>query len=86
MLLSRDVKEDRRTLAIVVGLILLTRFLDILWWIEPAFGGGLPWYGLLDVAALLGLGGIWVWWFLRQLRRRPLLPLQGPGLEGEDAS
>jgi hypothetical protein len=81
LLLSRDVKEDPRTLGLVVGLILAMRFLDVLWWIEPAFGDGMYFYWLLDVAALVGLGGVWVWWFLRQLRQRPLLPLHEPALE-----
>ena len=30
--------------------------------------------------ALAGIGGIWVWFFLRQLGRRPLLPLNDPYL------
>jgi len=57
------------------------RFLDLAWWIEPAYphaGGYLSW--LLDLAALVGLGGVWSWWFLRQLQRRPLLPTHGPFL------
>ena len=35
---------------------------------------------LLDVAALVGVGGIWAWWFLGQLKQRPLLPLHDPYL------
>src|SRR5262249_452999 len=80
LLLSRDVKQDPRSLGVVVGIILAMRFLDVLWWIEPAFDGGLYFYWLLDVAALVGLGGVWLWWFLWQLQKRPLLPLHDPAL------
>lgn len=81
LLLSRDVKENRRTLVFVAGLILVMRFLDLLWWIEPAFPHqGQYFFWLLDVAALVGLGGVWSLWFLRQLQQRPLLPTHGPFL------
>jgi hypothetical protein len=29
-----------------------------------------------DFAAFLGLGGIWVFFYIKQLRRSPLLPLR----------
>ena len=34
----------------------------------------------LDIAAPIGIGGVWVWLFLTQLVRRPLLPLRDPNL------
>jgi hypothetical protein len=81
LLLSRDIKENRRTLLFVAGLILVMRFLDLLWWIEPAYSHqGQYAFWLLDVAAVIGLGGIWLWWFVRQLQQRPLLPTHGPFL------
>jgi hypothetical protein len=81
LLLSRDIKENRRTLIYVALLILVMRFLDLLWWIEPAYPHPRQYFfWLLDVAALVGLGGVWSWWFIRQLQRRPLLPMHGPFL------
>jgi hypothetical protein len=35
----------------------------------------------LDVAAPVGLGGIWIAAFFWQLKQRPLLPLHDPELE-----
>lgn len=78
LLLCRDVKENPRRLAAVAGLILILRFVDLFWWIEAAFADGISFYWLLDIAALVGLGGIWLWWFLGQLRKRPILPLHDP--------
>ncbi len=81
LLLSRDIKENRRTLMLVAGLILVMRFLDLFWWIEPAYPHeGQYFFWLLDVGAVVGLGGLWLWWFVRQLQQRPLLPARGPYL------
>jgi hypothetical protein len=82
LLLSRQIKEDPRRLAVVAGLVLGMRYLDVFWWIEPAFSGGMYFYVLVDVAALVGVGGIWIWYFLGQLSKLPLLPLQGSGQAG----
>jgi hypothetical protein len=79
LLLSRDVKEKRPRLLFVCGLILVMRFFDLFWWIEPAFSHeGQYAFWLLDVAATVCLGGILLWCFLWQLKRRPLLPVHGP--------
>jgi hypothetical protein len=81
LLLSRDIKENRRRLIYVTLLLLVMRFLDLLWWIEPAYPHpGQYFFWLLDVAALVGMGGVWSWWFLWQLQQRPLLPMHGPFL------
>jgi hypothetical protein len=81
LLLLRDIKEDRhRLLAVAIGLLVM-RFLDMFWWIEPAFDHeGKYFYWLLDLAAWVGVGGLSVWWFLGQLRSRPLLPFKDPYL------
>jgi hypothetical protein len=41
---------------------------------------------LTDVAALVGLGGLWLAFFLWQLQRRPLLPAYDPDLIPEAAA
>jgi hypothetical protein len=79
LLLFRDVKQHGRILIGVAVGILVMHFLDVFWWIEPAYvreGQYLFW--LVDIAALVGVGGIWCWWFLWQLRQRPLLPVHDP--------
>jgi len=69
VLLFTGARESARVLlAVAVGLIVM-RFIDTLWWIEPAFPhrGYAP-YWLLDVAATVGLGGVWAWSFLGGLQ------------------
>jgi hypothetical protein len=80
LLLSREIKQDPRRLAAVALLVLVMRYLDVFWWIEPAFDDGMYFYVLVDLAALVGLGGIWIWYFLNQLAKLPLLPLHDPVL------
>jgi hypothetical protein len=78
LLLSREIKQDPRRLAGVALLVLVMRYLDVFWWIEPAFDDGVSLYVVVDLAALVGLGGIWIWHFLNQLGRLPWLPLHEP--------
>jgi hypothetical protein len=79
LLLFRDIKDRGPRLAWVAVGILVMQWLDTFWWIEAAFphqeGPGLYW--LSDVAATVGLGGIWVWYLARVLRHTSLEPVHG---------
>jgi hypothetical protein len=35
----------------------------------------------MDIVAPLAVGGIWLWYFLGQLMKRPLVPVMDPFLE-----
>jgi hypothetical protein len=79
MLLFRGVKENTTVLLGVALGVLAMRFVDVLWWVEPAFarrGPSLFW--LLDLTALIALGGLWMWWFIGRLRRISLEPVHDP--------
>ncbi len=78
-LLSRDLKRNQSVLPKICLWLIAMRCLDVFWWTRPEFtSSALPtWW---DLATLLALGGIWVWFFARQLRQLPLLPLGEPKL------
>ena len=81
LLLSRDLKRNFRLLAGIAVFILLMRFVDLYWLVTPSFrkeGFGLSW---LDFTIPIGIVGIWLWYFLMQLEKRPLMPLNEPHLE-----
>ncbi|MFL5243443.1 MAG: hypothetical protein ACJ8FY_15160 [Gemmataceae bacterium] len=81
LLLSKDVKRNRRTLAAVAVGLMAMRFIDVFWWIEPAYPHeGQYFFWLLDLAAVAGLGGIWICVFFWQLRKQPVLPIYDPSL------
>ena len=78
VLLSRDLKKNRSLLAKVAVGILVMRLVDIIWLVAPAFphsGFAVHW---MNVVVPVGLVGIWLFLFARQLRSRPLLPLNDP--------
>jgi hypothetical protein len=78
LLLSQDRKRQPIRLLRVAVFILFARLIDMFWIVEPTYrtkGFALYW---TDFAAFLGVGGIWIYVYLGQLRRRPLLPLRDP--------
>jgi len=78
LLLSRDLKRRPRLLAQVALVILVFRFVDLMWLVEPMFGHeGFPLHWM-NLAVPAGLTGVWLFLFARQLRSRPLLPLNDP--------
>jgi hypothetical protein len=80
LLLSRDLKRNARRLGTVALLMLLMRWIDLYWQVEPAFHDGTFHFHWLYPAALLAVGGLWLAAFLRELKRRPLLPIHDPYL------
>jgi hypothetical protein len=84
-LLSRDVKSNQVVLPKIAMWLIAMRCLDLFWLTRPEFtASALP--RIWDVAAVLGLGGIWLWFFAMQLKQRPLLPLGEPKLAEAIAS
>jgi len=79
-LLSRDVKRNARRLVWIAGLMLVMRWVDLLWQVEPAFHVQNPAMYWAYLSAPIGIGGIWLSLFLRELRKAPLLPINDPYL------
>lgn len=85
MLLSRDLKRDARRLALVAAAVLAMRVLDLYWLVAPDSAMGHEGHGgmhphWMDLSAVAGVGGIWLWLFARALMRRPLLTLGEPDI------
>ena len=81
LLLSRDVKERRWLLLSVVVIVLALRFVDIYWFVAPAFSPFHFTVSWLDFVVPIGMGGVWLAFFTMQLAKRPLLPLRDPYAE-----
>lgn len=77
-LLSQARKRNPKRLIRIAIWILCAHTLYMFWVVEPTYrSNGFEIYWT-DPVAFLGIGGIWVWAYLGQLRRRPLLPLRDP--------
>jgi hypothetical protein len=72
-LLSRPFKRDITRLAWLAAWLLLMRYVDLFWIIEPNFSKtlSLTW---LDVVVPVAIGGLWLWFFFRHLSSMPLVP------------
>jgi len=72
-LISRPFKRDITRLVWLAGWLLLMRYVDLFWTIEPNFSTAfhLSW---LDVVVPIALAGLWLAYFFRNLSSMPLVP------------
>jgi hypothetical protein len=78
-LLSRGIKRNPGKLVLIAVLVLVMRSIDLMWMLAPAFDHSM--WVLMDFAALLGVGGVWLMFFTWQLGKRPLIPINDPQFE-----
>jgi hypothetical protein len=82
LLLNRPVKRHMKALALVGSGLLVMTWFDLYWFIMPAFYPLGPHINWMDIVAPLGVGGVWLALFIRQLKAKPRLPLHDPRFEG----
>jgi hypothetical protein len=74
LMLFRHVKLNPYSLrAVALGLLVICA-IDVTWWIEAAYLHDIPLFWLMDIAAIVGIGGLWGWFFISQIKGRPLVP------------
>jgi hypothetical protein len=73
MLLSRPFKRDIRKLVWLAVWLMLMRYLDLFWIVEPNFSNTF-FLTFADIVVPIAIGGIWLWHFFRNLSSLPLLP------------
>ena len=81
LLLSRPLKRNAIALCCVVGLIIVMRWIELMWIVMPSYyqrGFRLTW---MNFCVPLSIGCLWIAVFVSQLKNRPLLPVQAPNLE-----
>ena len=81
LLLSRDLKRNFNLLWRIAVFILVMRLVDLFWIVTPDSGLTASASVWTDLAAPLGLVGLWLAYFLIQLEKRPLMPINNPHLE-----
>ena len=77
ILLSRPFKRNIRKLVWLAIWLILMRWLDLFWIIEPNFMQGLG-VTIADIVVPIAIGGLWLAYFFRNLNSLPLLPAHDP--------
>jgi hypothetical protein len=83
LLLSRDLKRNPRIVAMIAIGILVLRVVDLYWMVGPEFHQDGLTVHLLDILLPIGMGGIWLAYFFKQLKAWPLIPVNDPNLQEE---
>lgn len=87
ILLMQDFKRKARWLAALAIFILFMRLVDMYYIIGPSPKIGelynhaleMPFrLSVWDFVGPVATGGIWLWWFFRELKKRPLVPYKDP--------
>jgi hypothetical protein len=71
LLLFRALKRDARAMLAIAALVLAAHWLYVAWLVKPSIAAGGVSLGWTDCAATLGIGGLWVFVFLRDLAVHP---------------
>ncbi len=80
LLLSRPLKQNSGKLMWIAGWLILMRYLDLYWNIEPNFSKAALHFSWLDAVIPIAMFALWMAYFFRNLARRPLLALHDPHL------
>ncbi|HYM59349.1 MAG TPA: hypothetical protein VEZ11_00500 [Thermoanaerobaculia bacterium] len=74
MLLMRSIKDRPRTIAIVSAIVLVMRYVNLYWLAAPAFHPEFH-YSWMSLTSLIGIGGLWLWFFIGQLKGQTIIPI-----------
>jgi hypothetical protein len=81
MLISRGAKRNLTVMKIMAVWILLMHWVDLYWVVMPNHGGHALQNLWIDVATMLGIGGLALWFFWRRMVEQPLIPVNDPRLQ-----
>jgi hypothetical protein len=81
MLLMRPIKDRPQTIGAVTVIILVMRYVAIYWLIAPAFYGEHFHYSIWCLTSLVGIGGVWLWAFIDQLKGQTIIPIHETWVE-----
>ena len=80
-LIFRASKRFTPVIFFMCSWILIMRYVDLYWLVLPShYRDGIH-FSILDLAPLIGIGGLFFFYFWRQLTSKPLLALNDPTLE-----
>ena len=81
MLLMRPIKDRPKTIGIVSVIILVMRYIAIYWLVAPSWYGEHFYYHWVSLTTLFGIGGVWLWAFIGQLKGQTIIPIHETWVE-----
>jgi hypothetical protein len=81
IMLIRALKRSALALIIFAGWMLLMHWVDMYWLVLPNLHHHGAHFSWIDVAAMLGIGGLFLWLFMWQLGKHSLVPINDPNLD-----
>ncbi|MCU1244143.1 MAG: hypothetical protein JWN02_53 [Acidobacteria bacterium] len=80
MLLMRAIKDRAGTIAIVTVIVLAIRYVATYWLIGPSYYEHFR-YSWIGLTSLVGIGGLWLWAFITQLKGQSIIPVHETWVE-----
>ena len=81
MLLMRPIKDRPKTIGWVTVIILVMRYIAIYWLVAPSWYGEHFYYHWVSFTTLIGIGGVWLWAFIGQLKGQTIIPIHETWVE-----
>ena len=81
MLLMRSIKDRPDTIAIVTVVVIVMRYVAIYWLVTPSWYGEHFHYSIWNLTSLIGIGGIWLYAFIDQLKGQTIIPIHETWVE-----
>jgi hypothetical protein len=83
LLLSRDLKRRSSQLSKLALLVFAMGLVDIFWIVAPGFGRSAFQVYWMDILAPIGIGGVWLAMFIKQLKGKSAMPAHDSRIEEE---
>jgi hypothetical protein len=80
-LMPRFVKRNLGILTFFAIWIVIMHWIDIFWIVVPSLHHHEAHFSWMDLAATLGIGGLFMWFFLQKFYKHPLVPVGDPRLD-----
>lgn len=81
LLLIRDIKDRPEAIGVVTVIILVMRYIAIYWLVAPSWYTSHFHYSWMALASLVGIGGFWLFEFIRQLKGQTIIPIHETWVE-----
>jgi hypothetical protein len=81
LLLLRPIKDRASTIGVVSILLLVMRYVTIYWTVAPSWTHDEFHFSIFALTTLVGIGGIWMWSFIGQLKGQSIIPIHETWVE-----